>query len=151
MNDLRSTIEQLASRFAGNVIEALRRASIDELMDVAGARGAARRGQAATRDGASRPSGGRLGRRTADDIAHMVDDIVTLLTKHSEGMRAEQLREALGVEAKELPRPLSDALASGRVTKTGQKRATTYFASGSGDGATAAPRRRGGRGRKKKG
>lgn len=85
----------------------------------------------------------------------MIDRIFDLLQKSSGGMRAEQIREALNVEAKELPRPLADALASGRVTKTGQKRATTYFA-GSGGGGTSADggaRRRGAakRGRKKRG
>ena len=64
----------------------------------------------------------------------MIDDIVELLGKNGGGMRAEQIREALGVEAKELPRPLADALSAGRITKSGQKRATTYFASGSGGG-----------------
>jgi hypothetical protein len=84
----------------------------------------------------------------------MVERIHSLLQSSSGGMRAEQIREALNVEAKELPRPLADALAAGRITKTGQKRATTYFAgsgggSSSGEGGT---RRRGGgakRGRKK--
>ncbi len=42
-----------------------------------------------------------------------------------------------------LPRPLADALAAGRVTKSGQKRATTYFA-GSG-GAARGGRKAGGR------
>lgn len=72
----------------------------------------------------------------------MVESIVDLLTKNGDGLRAEQIREALGVEAKELPRPLAEALSAGRVTKSGQKRATTYFA-GNGGGASGAPKRRG--------
>ena len=67
----------------------------------------------------------------------MIESIVGVLTKSGQGMRAEQIRESLGVEAKELPRPLAEAMSSGRITKTGQKRATTYFA------GTAAPKRRG--------
>jgi hypothetical protein len=66
----------------------------------------------------------------------MIDRIHSLLQGNSGGMRAEQIREALNVEAKELPRPLADALAAGRITKTGQKRATTYFA-GSGGGSSS--------------
>lgn len=69
----------------------------------------------------------------------MVESIVDVLAKNASGLRSEQIREALGVEAKELPRPLAEALSSGRVTKTGQKRATTYFAGGGG----GAPKRRG--------
>ena len=79
----------------------------------------------------------------------MIDRIHDLLQKSSGGLRAEQIREALGVEAKELPRPLADGLSSGRFTKTGQKRATTYFAgSGGGGGAKSGGAKRG---RKKKG
>lgn len=72
----------------------------------------------------------------------MIESIVELLQKSAGGLRAEQIRSALGVEAKELPRPLADALSAGRLTKSGQKRATTYFASGSG-GSSGAPKRRG--------
>ena len=58
----------------------------------------------------------------------MIDRIVSVVGKAASGLRAEQIRAALGVEAKELPRPLADAVSAGRLTKTGQKRATTYFA-----------------------
>lgn len=165
MSNLRSTIEGLASQFAANIIEALRGASIDELLNVAqgGSTGGRRVGRPATSrvadtDSAApararRGRGGRLGRRSQNDIAAMVESIVGLLGRSPEGLRAEQIREALGVEAKELPRPLADALASGRVTKSGQKRATTYFA---GSGGSASPKggrggRRAGAGRKKRG
>jgi hypothetical protein len=160
MSNLRNTIESLASQFASSVLAALRTASIDELADVAG-RGApvvrrgpgrpraessessaaaapARRGAGAGAGGRGR--GGRLGRRTQNDITRMVESIVDVLAKNGGGLRSEQIRSALGVEAKELPRPLAEALSSGRVTKTGQKRATTYFA---GSGGGAAPKRRG--------
>ena len=74
----------------------------------------------------------------------MVENIVSLLGKHPGGLRAEQIRDALGCQAKELPRPLADGLSEGRITKTGQKRATTYFA-GSGNGGSG-PKRRSARG-----
>ena len=72
----------------------------------------------------------------------MIESIVDALHKNASGLRAEQLRETLGVEAKELPRPLGEAISSGRITKSGQKRATTYFA-GSGSGASGGAKRRG--------
>jgi hypothetical protein len=75
----------------------------------------------------------------------MIDAIVEVLTKNGSGLRAEQIREALSVEAKELPRPLADAISAGRITKTGQKRATTYFAAGSGGGASTGGAKRRGR------
>jgi len=69
------------------------------------------------------------------DIAALVNEIVALVAQHPEGLRAEQIREALSLEAKELPRPLNDAVASGRLKKSGQKRATTYFVKGRGASA----------------
>lgn len=71
----------------------------------------------------------------------MIESIVDVLAKNSSGMRAEQIRESLGVEAKELPRPLAEAISSGRITKSGQKRATTYFAGSGGGGGGTAKRR----------
>jgi len=154
MSNLRNAIEALASQFAASVLDALRSASIDELADVAGTGGARRgpgRPRSTERDGGDRAAsaaprrnaragrGGRLGRRTAADIGRMVESIVGVLQKAGEGMRAEQIREVLHVEAKELPRPLAEAIASGQITKSGQKRATTYFAGSGG----AAPKRRG--------
>lgn len=169
MSNLRSTIESLATQFATSIIGALRGASLDELLEVTrGGAGSASRARAvgvvsaASAEGSTkgtrgrgRGRGGRLGRRSASDIAGMIDAIVSLLESHPEGLRAEQIREALGVEAKELPRPLADALEQNRVTKTGQKRATTYFAGAGGDAGSAPKRRgaaaRGTRGRKKRG
>lgn len=168
MSNLRSTIESLASQFASNILDALRGASLDELADIAGrgnpsgSFGSARRGR--PRNDASqnahasdnsvavrrRGRGGRLGRRTPNEISRVIESIVELLQKNGGGLRAEQIRSALGVEAKELPRPLADALSAGRLTKTGQKRATTYFAAGGGSaasrgaaGGAGGPKRRG--------
>lgn len=144
MSNLQSTLESLANDFARTVIAALRTASIDEITGLSTGLASARR---AGRPAAAEPStsgrkrGGRLGRRSTDEIGRMVDEIVNLLKKSPEGLRAEQIRESLGVQAKELPRPLADALSAGRVTKAGQKRATTYFAGGEG----AAPKRKAGR------
>jgi len=155
MTDLRSTIESLATQFAASLFDALRGASIDELVAVSqgGRRSGRARGERDVADlvgGRRKGRGGRLGRRSADDIGKMIDGIVSLLQKSDGGLRAEQIREALGVEAKELPRPLAEAVSLGRITKSGQKRATTYFV-GSGD-ATASPKKRARRaaGRKKR-
>jgi hypothetical protein len=147
MANLKSTIEDLAADFAMSIIGAIRTASIEELLSM-GARGRAAR--PALGDGAVRPRGrgGRLGRRSTADIGRMLDNIVELLGKHPEGLRAEQIREALACQAKELPRPLADGLREGRITKTGQKRATTYFVGESSSGA-AAPKRRAGRKKKR--
>ncbi|MDF2694223.1 MAG: hypothetical protein K0S65_2606, partial [Labilithrix sp.] len=131
-------------------------ASIDELTGLS-AQGGVRAARSAAAPaavsvdvgGRKRGRGGRLGRRSQADIGQMVDGIVSLLQKHPEGLRAEQIREALACQAKELPRPLADALAEGRISKTGQKRATTYFAGGSAGEGGAKRRGRGGARRKR--
>jgi hypothetical protein len=149
MSTLRNTLESLATQFATDVLGALREASIVELSAVT-AGGVGRRGRARVTNGAAaaaapgrvrRGKGGRLARRTQAEIGKMVDAIAGLLGKHPEGMRAEQIRSALGCDPKELPRPLADGLKEGRLTKSGQKRATTYFSSaGGGGGARRAAR-----------
>jgi hypothetical protein len=48
--------------------------------------------------------------------------------KHGDGLRAEQIRSELGMQAKELPRVLKEGLASKKLRSKGQKRATTYYA-----------------------
>lgn len=152
MSNLKSTIESLANEFAMSIISALRAASIDELTGVTGLGGRvarAARPAAAPAAAPKRGRGGRLGRRSTADIGRMVDEIVALLQKNPEGLRAEQIREALNCQAKELPRPLADALSEGRISKTGQKRATTYFA-GAKAGEGAAPAKKRGRGGRRK-
>lgn len=54
--------------------------------------------------------------------------MVGLVKKHGDGLRAEQIRAELGMQAKELPRVLKEGLASRKLRSKGQKRATTYFA-----------------------
>jgi hypothetical protein len=81
---------------------------------------------------------GRLGRRSPADIAGVVKRIVELLESHPAGLRAEQIRQTLHLQAKELPRPIADALSGHKINKVGEKRATTYFA-GRSRGAAAAP------------
>jgi hypothetical protein len=70
----------------------------------------------------------RLPRRSATNIAAAADSIVALVKKHAKGLRAEQIRAELGIAKKEWARPLEAALASKKMTKKGEKRATTYFA-----------------------
>ncbi len=139
---LRNRLNELASSFATSVLAAIRGASLDELVTESSGANGKRAPRAASRAAAAaspapRRRGGRLPRRSAGDIAGVIEQIVTLLKSNPGGLRAEQIREELGLQAKELPRPLKEALDSGRLSKSGQKRATTYFAKGSGAGRAA--------------
>ncbi len=150
MTTLRTAISQLANQFASGVLEAIRGASLAEILAESGegggragrSSGGARRGrppasEASSAGPAKKRRRGRLERRSATDIAGVVRQIVDLLAAHPEGLRAEQIRHELGLEAKELPRPIAEALASRKIAKQGQKRATTYFAKGAKGGAKA--------------
>ena len=153
MSNLRTTLDHLASVFASSVLDAIRGASLQEILAESASGGARRGGRSRVDAGPSEPSHlshlphgspaagpssspgarrrrGRLARRSAGDISQIVDSIVSLLERRSDGLRAEQIRAELGLEAKELPRPIAEALASKRINKQGQKRATTYFARG---------------------
>jgi hypothetical protein len=90
-------------------------------------RAPARRAPARTAPARTAPARAeRLPRRSPTDIAAVVEQIARLLAEHREGLRAEQIRAALGVSPAELPRPLKEGLATRRFAKSGEKRATTY-------------------------
>jgi hypothetical protein len=118
---LRTRLGDLASAFVASVVDAIRDASVEELF--ARPAGSARTSTRVTGAGA----GGRLARRSGQDIEAVIDQIVELIRQNPKGLRAEEIRSALGLEAKEMPRPLRQGLAAGRFTKSGQKRATTYL------------------------
>jgi hypothetical protein len=143
MSTLHSTILHLASQFATGILEAIRGASLEDILaETSGGRAGARASHPeATVGGTTKRKSGRLPRRSAGDISSLVESIVGLLQSKPEGMRAEEIRSALGLEAKELPRPIAEALASQKISKKGQKRATTYFARGAGGKASPKPAR----------
>jgi hypothetical protein len=132
MSTLKSRLDSLASTFATDVVRAIQGASLEELLgEIGGAKGTAARqnGIIATTGKPKAKSSGRLSRRSAEDIASTLTKIVALVKRHKEGLRAEQIRAELGMEAKEMPRVLKEGLAKKALKSKGHKRATTYFAS----------------------
>ncbi len=140
MSNLKSEIARLAEDFAAAVFAAIRTASLEEILSETSR---PRRSTGGSR--APRESGRRV-RRSAADIASTVDAIEALLQKNPTGLRAEQIRAELGLQAKELPRPLAEGLSQKRFSKEGQKRATTYFAGG-GNGRSSGAKKGRGRGK----
>jgi hypothetical protein len=131
MSTLRRTLETESSRFAEAIVLALRSASIDELMSINGGRTSTPRRTGTT----PKMRGGRLGRRTAEYIAQTLTKIVSALAQHPEGLQTEQIRAALGLDKRELPKAIAQGLKSGALKKTGEKRATLYML-GAGDEAS---------------
>lgn len=139
MATLQSQVQDLARAFAEQVVGALRTASLGELVStrsevsVNTARPLPRHISKATPGAALRtPTGarsnGRLPRRSAEAIQATLDKVVTLVRKHKNGLRAEEIRATLGLLSKEMPRVLKDGISKKKLTTKGQKRATTYFA-----------------------
>jgi len=71
---------------------------------------------------------GRLHRRSPEQIANALDRVVALVKGNKDGLRAEQIRAALKMQSKEMPRVLREGLAKRKLKAKGQKRATTYTA-----------------------
>jgi hypothetical protein len=143
-SSLRSKLDELASSFAnedllaGSTGGGGRRVASRKGTSPRSAAPSVAAPRAAAAPSAGRRRGGRLARRSAGDIAGVIDRIVGLLKASPKGLRAEQIRQKLGLQAKELPRPLGEAVSAGRLGKSGQKRATTYFVKG-GAAPKAAP------------
>jgi hypothetical protein len=133
MPTLRSQLDSLAATFASAVVDAIRGASLHELVASDGrAAPAGRPANSSTpvaKTAAPKTTrSGRLKRRSSDDIGQVLDQILALVKKNKDGLRAEQIRTELDLQAKELPRVLKEGLRSKRLRKAGQKRATVYSA-----------------------
>jgi hypothetical protein len=142
MSNIQSQIHVLARSFVDQVVEVLRGASLRDLVShdggstgpVASGRPARVPPSSAIAAPSAGPApkavraSGRLARRSATEIQATLDKIVGLLKKHKDGLRAEEIRAALAMQAKEMPRILKEGLSTKKLTSKGQKRATTYFA-----------------------
>lgn len=130
MSNLHSQLASLAGAFASSVLEAIRGASLEDILAESRTPVSKARREAPA-NGAAKPArskaGGRLRRRSADDIAKALDRVVALVKRNKDGLRAEQIRQQLGMQAKEMPRVLKEALSKKQLKSRGQKRATTYF------------------------
>ena len=132
---LRSQLNELAANFADAIVNAIRGSSLEELLAQTGGGGAVRRGPGRPRGPATtaevKPRGrrsARLARRSAEEIAAELEQIVGLVKKSKAGLRAEEIRAALKLQPKEMPRILKEGLATKVLKSRGQKRATTYTA-----------------------
>ena len=68
----------------------------------------------------------RLARRSPADIAKTLAQVVTLVKSSKVGLRSEEIRKALKLDVREVPRVLREGVARKQLRTKGQKRATTY-------------------------
>jgi hypothetical protein len=140
-SSLQSAIADLASSFTASVVSAIRGASLQDILNHTQASPAKRgpgrpRGSSAKAKNAkpartpapTRIAKGRLQRRSPADIAKALGHVVALVKSNKAGLRSEQIRKRLGLQAKEMPRVLKEGLAKRVLKSKGQKRSTTYSA-----------------------
>lgn len=70
----------------------------------------------------------RLARRTDEQISASLTRVVEYLADKTDGRRAEDIRAALDLDVREVPRILKEGIETKALRSQGQKRATTYFA-----------------------
>jgi hypothetical protein len=125
---LRSQLNDLATTFADGVLAAIRTASLDDLLAESGGRRRGREGGGGQPD-PLRGAQGRLARRTQEQIeATLAKVIAAVRAAKGEGLRAEEIRKALRLDVREVPRVLKEGLRTRKLKAKGQKRATTYRA-----------------------
>jgi hypothetical protein len=144
MSTLRSQLQDLAASFAEQVLSVIRSGSIQDLHLDGGSASSGRSSRADSprafassgaahramteRSTAALKANARLPRRSADEIAALLNKVVLLVKTHKGGMRAEDIRSRLGMQAKEMPRILKEGVSKKKLSAKGQKRATTYYA-----------------------
>ncbi len=112
MSQLNAAINQIAQKFANEIANAIKQASFADV--------AAMNGAVTTTTASPRTTG-----------SHTVTTarVHALLSKHgSEGLRSENIREHFGLDKVAMAKTLKKAMAEGIISKTGEKRATVYFA-----------------------
>lgn len=143
---LQSALSHISEEFAQKVFELIRTAFIAELGNVTLSPGAAPALRARTAAPKAAPKaaapaaksepakkGGakevRLARRSPENIAKALDGIVALLQKKG-GIGSEEIQKTLGLARNEIARPIALGISTGALRKTGEKRATKYYAGG---------------------
>jgi hypothetical protein len=131
--ELRSKIRLAATRFTDDVIGAFAEAfsSVADSFSAPERARAPRSAPAAKRavvvKKAVAPKPGKRIRRSAEALEDIGLQVVRLLQGNKKGMRVEHINKTLGTSTRQLMRPIQKLLAEGKLKKSGERRATTYF------------------------
>jgi hypothetical protein len=125
---LRSQLNELAQSFTNGVLDAIRAASLDDLL--AESRGGRReRADGGVVQPDRSRKRGRLARRSQEQIeATLAKVLAAVKATRGKGLRAEEIRKSLGLDVREVPRVLKEGLRTKKLKAEGQKRATVYRA-----------------------
>jgi len=69
---------------------------------------------------------GKRIRRTSEDIEKLSNTVISFVGQNP-GTRLEGISAGIGIESRELKKPVADLLAAKQLKKEGQKRGTTYW------------------------
>jgi len=125
--DIREQIALMTSEYVDALLSMIRAQSLEALsfsQESAPAKAAAVKASASPKKAATSE---RLKRRSPEDIQKDVGRICTFLRAHRHGARSEEIRKALNLEPREMPRLLREGLAGKAFyILSGQKRSTVY-------------------------
>jgi hypothetical protein len=131
MSDFQNEMNRTVQGFVAQITELARRAALDTLESAFGGRGGrgSSNGAAAVAmpGRASKPRGGRSGKRTPADLGVLSEKFGSFV-KANPGLRIEQINKQLGTTTKDLALPIRKLISEGAISTKGQKRSTTYFA-----------------------
>ena len=132
--NLQATIRQLAETFAEGLLQAARSASLEEILEGGGGALSGRRAPGRPRKSAAPVAAepvakrGRPAKRNGASGDASIDRIVEVLRKNPKGLRSEQLRAQLKLEKIPFRQAAAKALDANLISRTGEKRSTTFFA-----------------------
>jgi len=128
MNSLASVVQTFVTSLLALPLSELAQNGVDPADPISRwAKGEAAKPSVRSAGPRSATSGGRLARRSPEDVEKDIVRVVTLLQKHPDLHRAEEISSSLSLTPREMPRILGDAVASKRLVRTGKARGTRYF------------------------
>jgi hypothetical protein len=139
---IESEIRSRVEAFAEELIALLRESAMDVVKDALGETAASRRGGRG-RASAPRASMRPKGAKRDPNVLEALTEKLGAFIKKNPGQRIEQIGKALGTPTKELALPVKKLVAAKKISTTGQKRSTKYFAaSGRGSSPVRGTKRR---------
>lgn len=123
--DLQSRIEAVASKFAAELVEIMKQASLQELMSFGNVEPP--RQERTPRSVQAYVSEAPAPKKGWVNVEDLSKQVVRLLRNADSGMRTEDIRTSLNADKAALGKVLKAGLEDKTFKRKGEKRATTYF------------------------
>jgi len=137
VNEAAKRLEKLAGELVRDLVRLVVQERVEGLLELAaGKQEAGKRGPGRPQKSEAQPepkvAKKKGGRRKSAEVKGLVDRVVELAREKGgqEGVSARELAEGLGLEMRELTRPVQKALGEKRLKKKGERQFTRYVAVG---------------------